>query len=108
MIRWSSAWAGESVFNVRDHGAAGDGILAATRSIQAAIDACAATGGGRVYFPPGRYLSGTIYLRSGVHLYLEAGAVLLGSRELNDYPETVAAFRSYTDNYTDKSLIYGE
>ena len=108
LLPWEPAWAGEAVFNVRDQGAAGDGVQAATKSIQAAIDVCAAAGGGRVYFPPGRYLSGTVYLKSGVHLYLEAGAVLLGSRELKDYPETVAAFRSYTDNYTDKSLIYGE
>jgi polygalacturonase len=102
------SWAGEAVYNVRDHGAAADGLRAATKSIQAAIDVCAATGGGRVYFPPGRYLSGTIFLKSGVHLYLEAGAALLGSQALADYPETVSAFRSYTDNYTDKSLIYGE
>jgi polygalacturonase len=101
-------WVGDSGRNVRDHGAAADGVRLSTKSIQAAIDACATAGGGRVYFPPGRYLTGTIFLKSGVHLYLEAGAVLLGSRDLKDYPETVPAFRSYTDNYTDKSLIYGE
>ena len=41
-------------------------------------------------------------------LYLEAGAVLEGSKNLDDYPVTVPDVRSYTDNYTDRSLIYGE
>ena len=97
-----------SVFDVREHGAAADGSTLATKSIQRAVDACAAAGGGSVYFPPGRYLSGTIFLKSGVALDLEAGAVLLGSKNLADYPETIQSFRSYTDVYTRKSLIYAE
>jgi polygalacturonase len=97
-----------AVFDVRERGAAADGTTLATKAIQAAVDACAAAGGGTVYFPPGRYLSGTIFLKSGVALDLEAGAVLLGSRNLADYPETVQVFRSYTDVYTKKSLIYAE
>lgn len=97
-----------AVFDVREHGAAADGAALATKPIQAAIDACAAAGGGRVYFPPGRYLSGSLFLKTGVALDLEAGAILLGSKNLADYPSTVPAFRSYTDNYTEKSLIYAE
>jgi polygalacturonase len=79
-----------------------------TKAIQAAIDACAAAGGGVVYFPPGRYHSGGLILKSHVHLYLEAGATLLGSVHLEDYPKTIPKIRSYTDNYTERSLIYGE
>ncbi len=79
-----------------------------TKSIQAAIDACSASGGGTVWFPAGRFVSGTIYLKSHVTIYLDAGAVLTGSKNLHDYPVTVSKIRSYTDNYTDKSLIYGE
>ncbi|MBI4873416.1 MAG: right-handed parallel beta-helix repeat-containing protein [Acidobacteria bacterium] len=97
-----------AVFDVREQGAAADGTQLATKAIQAAVDACAAAGGGRVYFPPGRYLSGTIFLKSNVGLELEAGAVLLGSQNLADYPDAIPAFRSYTDTYTRKSLIYAE
>ncbi len=97
-----------TVFDVRERGAAADGSTLATKAIQAAVDACSAGGGGTVYFPPGRYLSGTIVLKSGVALELEAGAVLLGSPNLADYPSYVAAFRSYTDVYTEKSLIVAE
>lgn len=98
----------DSRFNVRHFGAKGDGAQADTQSIQAAIDACATAGGGTVLFPAGSYLAGTLFLKSHVTLHLEAGAVLLGSKNLGDYPSTIPETRSYTDNYTERSLIYGE
>ena len=103
-----SAIASEELHDVRDYGAKPDGKTLCTSSIQQAIDACSRAGGGTVYLPPGIFLSGTIYFKSGVMLRLAAGCTLLGSTDLKDYPPTVPAFRSYTDNYTDKSLIYGE
>jgi polygalacturonase len=99
---------GQAGFNVRDHGAAGDGAHLDTRAIQDAVDACARAGGGTVLFPAGAYLSGTIVLKSRVTLHLDAGAVLLGSKNLQDYPSFVPALRSFTDTYTEKSLIYAE
>ena len=95
-------------FNILDYGAKGDGSTLNTKSIQSAIDACAKGGGGTVYFPAGKYLSGTLYLKSHITLNLDAGAVLVGSKNLSDYPVTLSKVRSYTDEYTDKSLIYGE
>ncbi len=99
---------GQAGFSVRDHGASGDGTHLDTRAIQDAIDACARAGGGTVFFPAGAYLSGTIVLKSRVTLHLDAGAVLLGSQDLRDYPSFVPALRSFTDTYTEKSLIYAE
>ena len=104
----SAAPTGQAGFNVRDHGAAGDGTHLDTKAIQDAVDACARAGGGTVLVPAGAYLSGTIVLKSRVTLHLDAGAVLLGSKNLQDYPSLVPALRSFTDTYTDKSLIYAE
>lgn len=76
---------GARIFDVLNFGAAGDGKTLDTAFINRAIDACNAAGGGVVYLPPGTYLSGTVILKSNVTLYLEAGATLLGSRNLDDY-----------------------
>jgi polygalacturonase len=95
-------------YNILDYGAKGDGVTLNTKSIQSAIDECSQRGGGTVYFPAGKYLSGTLFLKSYVTLSLEAGAVLTGSKDLSDYPVTISKIRSFTDNYTNKSLIYGE
>lgn len=75
------------VFDIRDYGAAGDGQMLDTAAIQAAINACAEAGGGQVLIPPGRFLSGTIHLRSHVHLHLEAGARLIGTDDLSQYEQ---------------------
>jgi hypothetical protein len=69
------------VFNVRDYGANGVKEESAQAAIQRAIDACAAAGGGTVYFPPGVYTSGTIHLRSHVRILLDAGATLYSSKD---------------------------
>ena len=95
-------------FSVMDYGAKGDGIALDTKAIQQAIDAAGKNGGGTVFFPAGKYLSGTIFFRSNVSLYLDAGATLSGSNNLDDYPKTICEYRSYTDNYTERSLIYAE
>jgi hypothetical protein len=73
------------VFNVRDFGATGDGSTKDTLALQAAIDACTQAGGGYVYFPAGRFLSGTLILKNNVTLCLSPSAVLLGSTEVRDY-----------------------
>jgi polygalacturonase len=97
-----------SVLDVREYGAKGDGARLNTKAIQNAIDACAQAGGGTVLFPAGVYLSGTIVLKAHVTLDLDSGATLLGSKDLRDYPSHVPALRSYTDTYTEKSLIFAE
>jgi polygalacturonase len=68
--------------NVRDFGAVGDGVTKDTAAIQRAIDA-----GGMVFFPPGEYLVGTLFLRSCGGLELAPGAVLRGSPDREDYDE---------------------
>ena len=72
-------------FDVRERGARGDGVTPDTAAVQATLDACRDAGGGAVVFPAGRYLSGTIYLRSQVALWFEAGATLVGATNLTAY-----------------------
>lgn len=82
--------------NILDFGAAGDGVTLNTSSIQAAIDACAAGGGGRVCIPAGCFKTGTLWLRSGVELQLFRGAELLASDRIKDYN----ALDAYPQNWS--------
>ncbi len=71
-------------FDVRDFGAAGDGEQLDDEALQRAVDACYEAGGGFVRLTSGDYLvAGGLRLRSGVHLYLEAGATILGSDDID-------------------------
>jgi exo-poly-alpha-galacturonosidase len=71
------------IFNVLDFGAKGDGATNNTMSIQAAINGCSA--GGTVYIPKGTFLSGAIYLKSNMTLFIEKDGVLKGSVAPEDY-----------------------
>ena len=75
-----------SSVSIADHGAVADGKTINTRAIQAAVDACAGSGGGTVLVPPGLWVTGSVALKSQVSLRLEAGATLRGSSSLDDYP----------------------
>src|SRR5438093_4440210 len=74
-------------FDIREFGAKGDAQTLDTAAIQRGIDACRDAGGGQVLVSGGRYLSGTIHLRSGVTLHLDAGARLIGTTNLADYAQ---------------------
>ena len=98
------------MYSVIDFGAVADGKTLARAAFQAAVDACHAAGGGTVYVPAGRYLLGTVVLRSHVHIHLEAGATILGSTDLeNDYlPHEAFEGTPYQDishSYFDHSLF---
>src|SRR5688572_5592311 len=62
-----------------------DGVTLNTRSIQFAIDYIQQQGGGRLVFDVGRFLSGSIHLKSNVTIHLLEGAVLLGTLNPLDY-----------------------
>ncbi|HYJ47709.1 MAG TPA: glycosyl hydrolase family 28 protein, partial [Pyrinomonadaceae bacterium] len=66
-------------------GVVGDGVTLNTARIQKAIDDCAAAGGCTIRFPAGRYLTGTVQIKSNVTLRFEEQATLLGSTEVADY-----------------------
>ena len=84
----------DAVFNIRDLGATGVKEDLAQEAIQAAVDACAAAGGGTVLVPPGDYTTGTIHLRSHVRLHVEAGATVFSIHDKSRFDKD--------------ALLYGE
>ncbi len=73
-------------FVISDFGAVADAKTVNTAAIQATIDKCAASGGGVVVVPKGTFLSGAIFLKQGVNLYVEKDGVLKGTTNIDDYP----------------------
>jgi len=84
----SIAAAASTVFDVRDFGAVGDGTTLETAAMARAIAAASGAGGGTVLVPPGRYLTGTIELKSHVTFEVAGSATILGSENPADYPTT--------------------
>lgn len=105
---------GATVFNVRDYGAAGDGVTLDSPAINRAIAAATEHGGGNVVLPPGTYLSASVRLQSNITFYLEAGAVLLAASEKQakfDEPEPNEwgdkGYQDFGHSHWRNSLIWG-
>ena len=99
-------------YNVMEYGAKADGMSKDTRFVQAAIDSCHARGGGSVFFPAGRYLCGSLQLKSHVALTLDHGATIVMSPDDNDFdPYETLNFKTAGDketSYFHSALIWGE
>ncbi|UZK64683.1 rhamnogalacturonidase [Sphingomonas sp. M1-B02] len=101
-------------FDVRDHGAKGDGIALDSPAINAAILAAEAAGGGMVILPPGNYLSFSLRLKSRVTLVLEAGATLIAATKgplgAYDLPEERGPqlYQDFGHSHWRNSLIWAE
>ena len=94
------------MISICDYGAR-HGVREAQHSaIQSAIDACASAGGGTVLVPAGRFVIGTIALRSHVTLHLDNGAELVGSTHLGDYPEVAGGFTDAVGQQRNRCLLY--
>lgn len=91
--------------DVTRYGAVGDSVTDNTAAIQRAIDACTVTGG-KVYFPAGKFLTTTLYLKSNVTLHITAGATILGHKDTKHYPYLDAGIRFYGDEWAKQSLIF--
>ena len=61
----------ERIFNVLDFGAKADGITIDSAAVQAAVDECAVSGGGVVWFPKAIYVLATVFLKENVHIKFE-------------------------------------
>lgn len=82
--------------NVRDFGAAGDGVTDDTVFIQAAIAACPKKS--RVLIPAGKYKITNIFLKSGVNIELAEGAEILADDRRFSHP----IFPGMTESYDEK------
>jgi polygalacturonase len=75
----------QSFYNVLSYGAKNDSSVLCTKAIAAAINAASKKGGGTVYFPAGKYLTGPIHLKSNITIFIDAGAELHFSDNFDDY-----------------------
>lgn len=91
---------------ITTYGAKGDGVTVNTIAIQKSIDACAASGGGKVIFPAGNFMSATLVLKSKVTLFLAAGCTLTGVTGAANYPYQQATIPFYGENWAKQALIY--
>jgi hypothetical protein len=80
-------------FDIRDYRSAAEDSNLDTGAINRAIEACSSAGGGQVFVPAGRHVTGTIRLRSHVTLFLAAGATIVGTTNLALYqPPTIPSY----------------
>jgi hypothetical protein len=106
------------IYNVRDHGAIGDGKTLDTAAVNKAIDAASAAGGGTVVFPAGNYLCYSIRLKSNIALLIDHGATIIAADqpqpsqpgydnfEPNIWGDLV--YQDFGHSHWRNSLIWGE
>jgi polygalacturonase len=105
-------------FDIRAHGAKGDGVTIDSPAINRAIEAASAAGGGTVVFPAGTYLSFSVRLKSNITLAFESGATLLAATpsaalggydqaEPNEWGDKLQ-YQDFGHSHWHNSLIWGE
>jgi len=96
----------QQFYNVLKYGAKNDSSKLATSSIKKAIEAASKAGGGTVYFPAGKYLTGSIHLKSNITIFIDAGAELHFSDNFDDYLPMVKSRYEGVDVTSFSPLFY--
>lgn len=96
----------QQFYDVTKYGAKKDSSTKATAAIKKAIDAASKAGGGTVYFPAGKYLTGPIYLKSNITIFIAAGAELHFSDNFDDYLPMVQSRYEGVDVMSFSPLFY--
>ena len=105
--------ASAQTYNIIDYGAVAGGKTINTKAIQAAIDHCAQTGG-TVMIPAGTFVTGTLYIKSNVAIYLAEAAKIIGSSSFADYPDNEVHYKNFFTHFpdgksrTNKALLFAE
>jgi polygalacturonase len=76
----------ERQVSIVDFGGKGDGQFKNTQAFEKAMEALSEKGGGTLLVPPGVWLTGPIVFRSNINLFIDKGALILFSRDFDDYP----------------------
>gem|GEM_PF-674042 len=74
-----------NVKNIADYDVDDTGATLVTSKVQSAINAASGAVQNVLYFPPGRYKVGELWLKSNMTLYLAGGAILYGSDNKGDF-----------------------
>jgi polygalacturonase len=90
-------YAQKGIYNVRQFIKNTGKSVLITKELQSLIDRCSNEGGGKIYFPAGDYLTGSLILKDNTFLELGAGATLYGSMDINDYTEEGGMSLIYAD-----------
>ena len=88
-----------TAYVLTEHGVVLDSTMVQTVAIQSVIDKAAKQGGGVVVVPEGTYLTGALFMRQGVNLYLEAGAKIKGSDDISNFPVLETRIEGQTCKY---------
>lgn len=97
----------DGVYNIVDFGAKGDSAKINTDAIQKAINLCSEQGGGKVLIPPGKYLTGSVFMKSNVELHVSKGATLLGSADSTHYPHRITDMESFAPDGKTRQQFFG-
>ncbi len=89
---------------ITDFGAVGDDATLNTAAVQSTIDK-AAQGGGVVVVPQGVFVCGALFLKPGVDLHLERGAVLKCSTDLSHFPPMRTRIEGHFEDVFTPGLI---
>ncbi|MEO6731675.1 MAG: glycoside hydrolase family 28 protein [Ferruginibacter sp.] len=96
----------QQFYDVTKYGAKKDSSAKVTGAIKKAIEAASKAGGGTVYFPAGKYLTGAIHLKSNITIFIDAGAELHFSDDFNDYLPMVESRYEGVDVMSFSPLFY--
>lgn len=96
----------KDTFSILDYGAVADGSTLNTKSIGKAIADCSEKGGGVVLVPGGMWMTGPIEMRSNVNLHIERDAILLFTKDFDQYPLVEGVFEGGR-SARNQSPLYG-
>jgi polygalacturonase len=93
-------------FTITSFGAVGDGKTTNTAAIQALIDKMAKEGGGTLVVPSGTFITGALFFKQGVNLFIEKDGTLKGSVEQSDYPQVHTRWEGIEREWTSALLNF--
>jgi polygalacturonase len=96
----------QTFYNILNYGAKNDSSKLCTQAIAKAISEASKKGGGTIYFPAGKYLTGPIHFKSNITIFMDAGAELHFSDNFDDYLPFVESRYEGVDVMSFSPLFY--